>query len=45
MMEDNGSELEENGFSDEEQVDDESQDENDAIVHEKNTSESPRNNI
>lgn len=44
-MEDNENELEEGSFADEEQIDDESQDEQDAILHEKNKSDSPRHNI
>lgn len=44
-MEDNDNELEGNGLTDEEPVESESDDENDAILHEKKESASPRDDI
>ena len=44
-MEDNGDELEGGGTTDEEEVEPETDPEDDAILHEKNGSSSPRENI
>lgn len=44
-MEDNGDELESDGLTDEEPVTSESDAEDDAILHEKNESSSPREDI
>jgi hypothetical protein len=44
-MEDNDNELEGNGPTDEEPLESESDDENDAILHEKKDADSPRDNI
>ncbi len=44
-MEDNGDELEGGGSSDEEEVESEANPEDDAILHEKNGTSSPRENI
>jgi len=44
-MEDNGDELEGGGATDEEEVEPEADPEDDAILHEKNGSSSPRENI
>ena len=44
-MEDNGDELEGGGTSDEEEVESEADPEDDAILHEKNGTSSPRENI
>jgi hypothetical protein len=44
-MEDNGNELEGAGSTDEEEVESEADPEDDAILHEKNGTSSPRENI
>ncbi len=44
-MEDNGDELEDGGLPDEEEVMSEADPEDDAILHEKNGTSSPRENI
>ena len=44
-MEDNGDELEGGGLSEEEEVEAEADPEDDAILHEKNGTSSPRENI
>jgi len=45
FMEDNGDELEGGGLSEEEEVEAEADPEDDAILHEKNGTSSPRENI
>ena len=44
-MEENGSEIEEEGVTDDDSVDNESGDEDEAILHEKRDTSLPRNNI
>ncbi len=44
-MEENGSELEQEGVAEDEHVDSESGDEDDAILHEKRGTSRPRDNI
>lgn len=44
-MEDNDNELEDNGLAEEEPVESESDNEDDAILHEKRDSSLPRDNI
>jgi hypothetical protein len=45
FMEDNGDELEGGGLPDDEEVESEADPEDDAILHEKNGTSSPRENI
>jgi hypothetical protein len=44
-MEENGNELEGNGQTEEEPIESDTDDESDAILHEKKESSSPRDNI